>query len=70
MQSQINLPFVLVDPPPPQAVLKLAMAGTGKDLIFVGVLAGKGSGFTPNAATPPEGTMLDLGLVVTHQDHG
>ena len=53
---------MLVDPPPPQAVLKLSMAGTGKDLIFVGALAGNGSGFTPNAATPPGRTMLDLGL--------
>ena len=64
MQLQINLSFLLVDPPPLQAVLKLSMAGTSKDLIFVGALAGNGSGFTPNAATPPGGTMLDLGLVV------
>lgn len=42
-------------------ILKLSMAGTSKDFVFVGSLQGNGSSFAPDAATSPTGTLLDWG---------
>ena len=42
-------------------MLKLSLAGTGRDYVFVGKQEGNGSSFVPNAATGPHGAVLDWG---------
>jgi len=43
-------------------VLKLSIAGTGEDFIFVGDTAGNGSSFVANGATAG-GVLLDYGML-------
>ena len=60
---RVECPYQFVDAEDNETtILKLSMAGTGKDFVFVGTAAdGNGSTFKPNAATGPHGMLLDWG---------
>lgn len=60
---RVECPYQFVDAENNETtILKLSMAGTGKDFIFVGsATAGNGSTFTPNAGTGSDGVLLDWG---------
>ena len=59
---RVECPYQHTDQLTSQTILKLSMAGTGKDFVFVGSLQqGNGSSFVPDVATSPTGMLFDWG---------
>jgi hypothetical protein len=58
---RVECPYQWEDSQTNKTVLKLSLAGSGKDFLFVGGLRGNGSSFVPGATTDQTGVILDWG---------